>query len=51
MLDQEARRPGINQLIDEIRKKYPLMSYDQALAQAKEIWHELNPNPRDALES
>lgn len=51
MIDPETRRPGVTDIVDGLRKKYPLMSYDQALAQAKEIWDELYPNPRDALEA
>lgn len=43
VLDLEIRRPGINKIIEELRKKYPRMTQSQLEARAKEIWHELNP--------
>ena len=40
-IDHEKRRPGITLLFKDIQEKYPHMSYDQILAKAKELWHEL----------
>lgn len=45
--EMERRRPGITRIMDDLKDKYPHMSQAQIEAQAKEIWHELNPKVRE----
>ncbi len=35
----EGRRPGLSAILDKIREANPRLSYDAALAQAKNEWH------------
>lgn len=42
-LDYEERRPGIDALMAEIRAQHPNKPELSVIAEAKELWHELNP--------
>lgn len=42
MINEEQRRPGINEIIREIREAKPNISMDAAAAWAKEEWYHRN---------